>query len=104
MPDWVLRSVSLVNFPAIKGLKPVELSEWLLSQPYPTVSQAVFQTGDKRGSPRAAHSGPKTPPARQPAPFAGAQKQHGGKNMADETNLHEQEITQPVEDQSIAEF
>lgn len=104
MPDWVLRSVSLVNFPAIKGLKPVELSEWLLSQPYPTVSQAVSKTGDKRGSPRATHSGLKTPPARQPAQSAGAQKQHGGKNMADESALHEQETPQPAEDQSIAEF
>jgi cation transport regulator ChaB len=104
MPTWVLRSVSLVNFPAIKGLAPVELSEWLLSQSIPNVSQEVPKVtkGDPPAGPRAAHT------ASQNARQRGGAKT-GGSNMADEKDLQEQETqtAQPAsapDVASLAEF
>ena len=97
MPAWVLRSISLVNFPAIKGLAPVELSEWLLAQPTP-------DTVDQRGSPRARHSEPSAV-ARQRPPRGSALKS-GGTNMAEDTILQEEQEQPLVVDNSaqIAEF
>jgi len=97
MPAWVLRSVSLVNFPAIKGLAPVELSEWLLAQPTPDIV-------DQRGSPRARHSEPSVV-ARQRPPRGSALKS-GGTNMAEDTILQEEQEQPLVADNSaqLAEF
>jgi len=79
LPAWVLRSVSLVNFPAIKGMAPVELSEWLLSQP---------ETVDQRGSPRARNSGT----GFAPGSASSQPPHHGGMNMKEEEKLHEGQV------------
>ena len=93
MPDWVLRSISLVNFPAIKGLAPVQLSEWLLSQPYPTLSQVIPQKVNQRAGPRVSQHVAPTGSARQRTPSARTSQHTGGKHMND-TELQE-EIVQP---------
>jgi cation transport regulator ChaB len=88
LPDWVLRSVSLVNFPAIKGLTPVELSEWLLAQPY--------ATAHTRGGPRAGDS---RSTARQ------RKERDGGNSMADEEkDLREQDVDAGQAADRLAEF
>jgi hypothetical protein len=94
MPDWVLRSISLVNFPAIKGLAPVQLSEWLLSQPYPTLSQVIPQNVSKRAGPRVSQHVAPIGSARQRPPSARTSQHTGGKNMPNDTVLQE-EIVQP---------
>jgi cation transport regulator ChaB len=105
MPDWVLRSISLVNFPAIKGLAPVQLSEWLLSQPYPTLSQVIPQNVSKRAGPRVSQHVAPIGSARQRPPSARTSQHTGGKDMPNDTELQEGPVAETVNlDAEMAAF
>jgi hypothetical protein len=44
---WVLKSISLVNFPAVKGLPPVELAEYVHESVPPDTEARPTQTSDE---------------------------------------------------------